>query len=138
MSLTAGIKKGPRSDINITPYIDILLVLLIIFMVATPIRQMDLKIRAAQPSQPPKPRVELLANAIVISVGEHGQIAINRTPTDIGTLGSRLREIYRARPNMNMFISADSKLPYGDIVKVIDISKGAGISDIGLLSEEIR
>ncbi len=137
MSLIAGIKRGPRSEINITPYIDILLVLLIIFMVATPIRQTDLKVKVPQP-EPPMPRIESPKDAIVVSVGERGQIAINRIPTDIGTLGSTLREIYRTRPNKNMFISADTKLPYGDVVKVIDISKEAGISDIGLLSEEIR
>jgi len=53
-------------------------------------------------------------------------------------LGSELQKIYSARPNKDMFISASPKLPYGDVVKVIDISKGAGVGDIGLLSEEIR
>jgi len=138
MGMGGGTKKGPKSDINITPYIDILLVLLIIFMVITPVRQMDLDVKVPQQSedtgkpQAPDPSV------IVVSVGESAQIAINQDPTDIGSLGSKLQEIYSARANKNMFISASPKLPYGDVVKVIDIAKGAGVGDIGLITEEIR
>ena len=134
-----GTKKGPKSDINITPYIDILLVLLIIFMVITPVRQMDLDVKVPQQneSDPAKPQAPD-PSVIVVSVGESAQIAINQDPTDIGSLASKLQEIYSARANKNMFISASPKLPYGDVVKVIDIAKGAGVGDIGLITEEIR
>src|SRR5512137_650882 len=133
MSMAVASKKGPKSDINITPYIDILLVLLIIFMVITPVRQMDLDVKVPQAvpegqASTPDPSV------IVVSVGESAQIAINQDPTDIGSLGSKLQEIYSARANKNMFISASPKLPYGDVVKVIDIAKGAGVQDIGLIT----
>ena len=74
----------------------------------------------------------------MVSVGESAQIAINQIPTDISALGAKLQKIYNARPNKNMFISASPTLPYGDVVGVIDISKGAGVGDIGLLSREIR
>jgi len=136
--MDVGHKGGPKSDINITPYIDILLVLLIIFMVITPIRQMDLDVKVPQPPQgdqldtPPDP------NVIVVSISESALIAINQEPTDIGSLGTKLMEIYAARANKNMFVSASAKLPYGDVVKIIDIAKGAGVGDIGLLTEEIR
>jgi biopolymer transport protein ExbD len=137
MSMNVGGKKGAMSDINITPYIDILLVLLIIFMVITPVRQLDLDVKVPQTSQdtenaPPDP------NVIVVSISESAQIAINQEQTSIGNLGSKLQEIYSARANKNMFVSASAKLPYGDVVKVIDIAKGAGVGDIGLLTEEIR
>lgn len=139
MSMAVGTKKGPKSDINITPYIDILLVLLIIFMVITPVHQMDLDVKVPQSNEdnsgkPPAPD----PSVIVVSVGESAQIAINQELTDIGSLGPKLQEIYSARANKNMFISASPKLPYGDVVKVIDIAKGAGVGDIGLLTEEIR
>ncbi len=137
MGMAVGGKKGPKSDINITPYIDILLVLLIIFMVITPVRQMDLDVKvpqAAPSDQPAAPD----PSVIVVSVGESAQIAINQELTDISALGPKLQEIYSARANKNMFISASPKLPYGDVVKVIDIAKGAGVGDIGLLTEEIR
>ena len=139
MGMGVSGKKGPKSDINITPYIDILLVLLIIFMVITPVRQMDLDVKVPQQNeqdlgkpQAPDPSV------IVVSVAENALIAINQETTDIGSLGSKLQEIYSARANKNMFISASPKLPYGDVVKVIDIAKGAGVGDIGLITEEIR
>ncbi len=133
--MNVGSKKGAMANINITPYIDILLVLLIIFMVITPIRQMDLDVKVPQTSDPggaPDPSV------IVVSVGEAAEIAINQERATIADLGAKLQDIYSKRANKNMFVSASPKLPYGDVVKVIDIAKGAGVQDIGLLTEEIR
>jgi len=135
--MAVGHKKGAMADINITPYIDILLVLLIIFMVITPVRQMDLDVKVPQPA-PPDVQAQVDPSVIVVSVGDSAQIAINQDPTDISALGSKLTEIYAARANKNMFISASPKLPYGDVVKVIDIAKGAGVGDIGLIIEAIR
>lgn len=126
------------ANINITPYIDILLVLLIIFMVITPIRQMDLDVKVPQTSDNNNPNAAPDPNVIVVSVGEAAQIAVNQEPTTIADLGSKLQDIYSKRANKNMFVSASAKLPYGDVVKVIDIAKGAGVQDIGLLTEEIH
>ena len=125
------------SDINITPYIDILLVLLIIFMVITPVRQMDLDVKVPQASQDDQPGA-IDPSVIVVSVGEAGLLAINGESQTIGQLGSKLQDIYSKRANKNMFVSASAKLPYGDVVRIIDIAKGAGVGDIGLLTEEIR
>ncbi|MFH1572997.1 MAG: biopolymer transporter ExbD [Acidobacteriota bacterium] len=137
MAMDVGSRGGPKSDINITPYIDILLVLLIIFMVITPVRQMDLDVKVPQPSPPDQP-TQVDPSVIVVSISESAQIAVNQEPTDIGSLSMKLMEIYAARANKNMFVSASPKLPYGDVVKIIDIAKGAGVGDIGLLTEEIR
>ena len=136
MSISVGSKKGAMADINITPYIDILLVLLIIFMVITPIRQMDLDVKIPQSSGEQGGAAD--PNVIVVSISESAQIAVNQEPTNIADLGNKLYEIYSARANKNMFISASGQLPYGDVVKVIDIAKGAGVGDIGLLTEEIH
>jgi biopolymer transport protein TolR len=141
MSMNVGHKKGSMADINITPYIDILLVLLIIFMVIVPVRQMDLEVKVPQANTenlPPDPSV------IVVDVGEYANIEINRKreynnkQVNITTLGGILQEIYSARANKNMFIRAVAKLPYGDVVKIIDIAKGAGVGDIGLITEDIN
>jgi biopolymer transport protein TolR len=134
MSMNVGSNKGAMASINITPYIDILLVLLIIFMVITPIRQMDLDVKVPQANDTTKP-VAIDPSVIVVSVGEAAQIAVNGEPQTIDKLGAKLLEIYKARSNKNMFISASAKLPYGDVVKVIDIAKGAGVGDIGLITE---
>jgi biopolymer transport protein TolR len=139
MSMDVGQKGGPKSDINITPYIDILLVLLIIFMVITPVRQTDLEVKVPQAPPQDQQQEQLVdPSVIVVSISENATIAINQEPTDIGSLGSKLMEIYSARANKNMFVSASAKLPYGDVVKIIDIAKGAGVGDIGLLTEEIK
>jgi biopolymer transport protein ExbD len=138
MAMAVGSKKGPKSDINITPYIDILLVLLIIFMVITPVRQMDLDVKVPQPPPPGQENAPPDPSVIVVSVGESANITINQDPVDITALGPKLQEIYSARANKNMFISASAKLPYGDVVKVIDIAKGAGVGDVGLILEELR
>jgi biopolymer transport protein ExbD len=133
--MAVGTTKGPKSDINITPYIDILLVLLIIFMVITPVRQQDLEVKVPQPAQDEGNKVAPPADVIVVSMSETAQLAINQERTSITELGSKLRDIYSARANKNMFISASAKLPYGDVVKIIDIAKGAGVIDVGLLTE---
>ena len=126
------------ADINITPYIDILLVLLIIFMVITPVKQMDLDVKVPQTSNENEKKNEVDPNVIVVSIGEAGKLAINQEETNLQQLGSKLQEIYNKRANKNMFVSASAKLPYGDVVRVIDVAKGAGVGDIGLLTEEIR
>ena len=138
MGMAVGTGSGPKSDINITPYIDILLVLLIIFMVITPTKQLDLEVKVPQEApktdkpMPPPPGL------IVVSMSDTAQLAINQEPISISDLGVKLTEIYSARANKNMFISASAKLPYGDVVKIIDIAKGAGVQDVGLLTEEFR
>ena len=137
MSMSVGGGKGSMSDINITPYIDILLVLLIIFMVITPVRQMDLDVKVPQ-QQEAEAQAEVPQDVIVVSIGESAQIAINQEQVSIANLGRELQKIYSARSNKNMFVSASPRLPYGDIVRIIDIAKGAGVGEIGLITEEIR
>ena len=134
MGMAVGTGSGPKSDINITPYIDILLVLLIIFMVITPVRQLDLEVKVPQPA-PETPNAVPSPDVIVVSMSESAQLAINQEPISFTDLGAKLTEIYSARANKNMFISASAKLPYGDVVKIIDVAKGAGVQDVGLLTE---
>jgi biopolymer transport protein ExbD len=99
---------------------------------------MDLDVKVPQPPPPGQENAAPDPSVIVVSVGESANITINQDPVDITALGPKLQEIYSARANKNMFISASPKLPYGDVVKVIDIAKGAGVGDVGLILEEIR
>jgi biopolymer transport protein TolR len=139
MSMNVGGKKGSIANINITPYIDILLVLLIIFMVITPVRQLDLEVKVPQTSDPNDAKNNVVdPSVIVVSINEAMGIEINGQRATMGDLRSKLQEIYNKRANKNMFVNASAKLPYGDIVKIIDIAKGAGVGDIGLLTEQIR
>jgi biopolymer transport protein TolR len=135
MSMNVGGKKGSMSDINITPYIDILLVLLIIFMVITPVKQMDLDIKVPQTSDSGQKSV-VDPSVILVTFSERAEIAINSEPIQISRLHDKLYDIYNKRSNKNMFISASVKANYGDVIRIIDIAKGAGVMDIGLLTEE--
>jgi biopolymer transport protein TolR len=134
MSTSGG--RGPKSDINITPYIDILLVLLIIFMVIQPRTQYDLQARVPQktPDELETKNVIIRSDAIVVSLDAQGMLRINTDPVTLDQLGSRLFDIYSARANKNMFIQGDPDLSFGDIVRIIDVAKGAGVGDIGLMS----
>lgn len=137
MAISTGGAKKQKSDINITPYIDILLVLLIIFMVIQPTTQYDLRARVPQEAPEDIPEnVIIKSDAIVVSVASDGTIRINQDPVTRATLGSRLFEIYSARANKNMFVQGHPDLPFGDIVNVIDIAKGSGVGDIGLMIVE--
>jgi biopolymer transport protein ExbD len=128
--------KGQMADINITPYIDILLVLLIIFMVIQPTTQYDLRARVPQEAPEDIPEdVIIKSDAIVVSIAASGALQINQEPVTLDRLGARLFEIYSARATKNMFIQADIDLPFGDVARVIDIAKGSGVGDIGLMIE---
>ncbi len=138
MSMTTGRSSGPKSDINITPYIDILLVLLIIFMVIQPTIQYDLEARV--PEKPPEVMPEdviIQSDAIVVTFLGDGSIQINQDPVRMDQLGDRLFNIYSARAKKDMFIQGDSDLAFGEVVEIMDIAKGAGVGDIGLLTTEI-
>jgi biopolymer transport protein ExbD len=135
MAMSVSSVKGPKSDINITPYIDILLVLLIIFMVIQPTTQYDL--RARVPNKPPEDlpeNVVIKSDAIVVAITLEGEISINQDPVNLNQLGTRLFDIYSARANKNMFVQAHDELPFGDVIRVIDLAKGAGVGDIGLMA----
>ena len=108
-------RPQPRASINITPYIDILLVLLIIFMVIQPTTQFQLGARA--PGKPAKtPRsVEVDDFPIVVSIDELGKISINTRSVSFPTLGTTLFEILNARPDRNIFIKGNRELPFGDV-----------------------
>lgn len=137
MAMTKRSGKGSMAEINITPYIDILLVLLIIFMVIQPTMQYDLRARVPEKMPEDIPQdVIIKSDAIVVTVASNGALSINQEPVTLDRLGARLFEIYSARANKNMFIQADQDLPFGDVIRVIDIAKGAGVGDVGLMNEE--
>ena len=136
MAMGKSQAKGQMANINITPYIDILLVLLIIFMVIQPTMQYDLQARVPEEMPEDLPQdVVIKSDAIVVSIASNGALTINQEPVTLDRLGARLFEIYSARANKNMFVQADEDLPFGDVIRVIDIAKGSGVGDVGLMIE---
>jgi biopolymer transport protein TolR len=134
MAFGGATTGGVRSDINITPLVDVVLVLLIIFMVATPmlIKDLDLTVPEKAETQIASPTT---ANQVVVSVTKEGQVQINREPILESQLNEKIHDLMATRSDKLVFFDVDEDANYGAAIHVMDVVRGAGAKTLGIMTK---
>ena len=124
--------RAVMAEINVTPLVDVMLVLLVIFMVTAPMMQQGVQVNL------PKADTKAMAPAeesVVVSIDKNGKVSIDKDEVPAGDLRTRLSTMFAARTKKEIFLKADAGVPYGEVVKTMADIKGAGIERLGMVTE---
>ncbi len=120
------------SEINVTPFVDVMLVLLIIFMVTAPLLQYGVKVDLPESS---RQTLEVPKEQVVLSIGKDRTIYVDRYKVSLSELGKKLEAVYKGKQRKEIFLQADKSVPYGFVVKTMAVIRAAGIDQMGLITE---
>ncbi len=133
-----GDKGGTLADMNVVPLIDILLVLIIIFMVITPLTPRGLDTLVPQPSPNQPQSQELQAKTVVVQVEPNGKLKINQEDTTWEGLGPRLEQIFKERAEKVAFVKGDDSVLFAEVARAIDVMRSAGVDKVGLITAKLE
>ena len=126
------------SDINVTPMVDIMLVLLIIFMVITPMLQKDHPVNMAKAENPRDMADAEKEDAVVVAISRDGKVFIGNNPVNMDELTTKVKDMIANKVDKTVYLKSDAQAKYGDVVKVVDNVRAAGVESLGLLAEKLE
>ena len=132
MAMSTGGGGSMLSEINVTPLVDVMLVLLIIFMVTAPLLQYGVEVDLPESSREP---LEIPKEQVVLSIGKDRTIYVDRYKTSLSELRQKLEAIYKGKQKKEIFLQADKSVPYGFVVRTMAVIRAAGIDQMGLITE---
>src|SRR6202008_2727908 len=139
MGMAVGGHGGAKADINMTPMIDVLLVLIIIFMVITPLTPKGLEALVPQPAPPnQKQPDQVQQKTIVVQILDTGKLKINDEDATWDSLGPRLYDVFKERAEKVAFVKGDDAVRFADVARAIDIMRGSGIDKVGLITANLE
>src|SRR5215510_2306496 len=127
-----GRSRSTLAEINVTPLVDVMLVLLIIFMITAPMLQHELDVNLPVATGTPQVSAE---DQVILTVNKQGNIYLDQTAYTLDTLRPKLQALYQTRRNKDLFLRADADVPYGKVVQVMDEIKKAGILKLGMITQ---
>ena len=127
--------EGSISQINVTPFVDVMLVLLVIFMVTAPILQQGVNVEL--PTVEAGPLTSETEDQLVVAIDRNGTIHLNDTPLDVADLGEKLAAIVKLRPDRTVYLRADKDVVYGKVVAVMAAVRNAGVAKLGMVTEPL-
>src|SRR5437867_320341 len=138
MGMQAGGGGGLQSEINVTPMVDIMLVLLIIFMVITPMLQKGVSVDMAKAANPRQMQDAEKEDSTVLALTRDGKIYLGSNPVQIDEITTKVKDMISGKLDKTVYLKSDARAKFGDVIKIVDNVRAAGVDSLGLLTEKLE